>query len=39
MKRIIVVCMSVMLICSGCSVLDQECWDDDYTSDGDRCGG
>ncbi|MEY4784246.1 MAG: hypothetical protein RIR41_2181, partial [Pseudomonadota bacterium] len=27
MKRIVVACLTVMLICSGCSVLDQECWD------------
>ena len=39
MKRIVVACLTAMLMCSGCSVLDQECWDDDYNAEGERCGG
>jgi hypothetical protein len=38
MKRGVLACLTVMLICSGCSLLDQECWDDD-AADGERCGG
>ena len=39
MKRIVVACLTAMLMCSACSVLDQECWDDDYNAEGERCGG
>ena len=39
MLRIVLTCLTVVLMCSGCSLLDQECWDDDDTADGERCGG
>jgi len=39
MKQIVVACLTAMLMCSGCSVLDQECWDDDYNAEGECCGG
>lgn len=39
MKRIVVASLNVMHMCSGCSVLDQQCWDDDDTADGERCSG
>jgi hypothetical protein len=38
MQRIVLTCLTVVLMCSGCSLLDQECWDDD-TAEGEHCGG
>jgi hypothetical protein len=39
MKPIVVACLNVVLMCPGCSLLDQECCDDDDTADGERCSG